>query len=47
MQLSHYPSKFGPGEIYQVIQLESPDLAFEASLGEEGGLIKSFYKQVN
>ena len=37
MQLSHYPSKLGPGDIYQIIYLEPLDLAIEASLGVEGG----------
>ena len=37
VQLSHYPSKFGPGVIYQLMYLEPLDLAIEASLVEDGG----------
>ena len=37
MQLSHFPSKFGTGDIYQVIYLESLDLLIELYLGEKRG----------
>ena len=40
VQLSHYPSKIGPGDIYQVICLEPLDIAIESSLGEEGKVWK-------
>ena len=37
VQLSHFPSKFGTGDIYQVIYLESLDLLIELYLGEKRG----------
>ena len=47
MQLSQYTSKFGPGESYNLLYLESLELAVEASLVEEGVLGKSFSNRAN
>ena len=33
MQLSHYSSKFGPGDISHVVKLEPLDIAIESPLG--------------
>ena len=49
MQLSQYPYKFGPDNIYKVVHLYPPDLAIEASLGEEWGSWENPFssKQIN
>ena len=47
MQLYCYPSKYFLGGISRVIDIEPLDLAIEASLGEKGGVGKSFSNKVN
>ena len=44
VQLSHWPSKLGPGDIYQIIYPYPLDLAIEASLGDEGEVVKIIFK---
>ena len=44
MKLSHYPSKFGPGDISQVLLLDPLDLAIEESVGEEGQVGKILFQ---
>ena len=44
MQLYIYPSKWSPGELYQIIYVEPLDLAIEAYLVEEGGVGRIIYQ---
>ena len=44
VQLYYYTSKFGLGEIYQVIYLDPLDPATEASVGQEGKVKKNLFQ---